>query len=838
MRKILSALLAAILFCPIVNNRVLAKDGMTALNRELFSYFGIEIGSDEKLTRGEYADWITRISGAENTSEKATFSDVSKTYRYYDSVEAATAAGYFKGKSKNVFGKDEEVTYSQVIAPLVRLTGYDYYAVKMGDMPKGYMYAAQKAGFGTGHGADDVITRAEAAAICSEAFETKVLVTGLSKGKIERSDDNVLEFYRSIYKSRGLVTGNEYTDMYSQRGIRSGKIYIDKAEYFVENRKYNSLISKKIDFYYISERGSDAPTLAAASVANDGNILCVRASGKNTFSDGKFTYERENGKTETITVEKGYDLILNNGAILDGDESSLLFEEGELEFIDNNADGIYESIVARRAESFVIKGIDLFAEIIYYDGGKVQTDSMDGKNFSIFYNVASDGSQEKIGLDYLNQGMVLTVYRSEDGSYVEGYQYDRQITGKITQTDEDYIWIDDVKYEFLPSAVGDFGLNSSVVVNIDYLGYAVNFEEESPKYRYGYLFKTLTDSRNKAKFKVFTTERFEEFDVENNIYIDGNKTDIEDLKKNSALFDGNNSKPQIIRYRMKKGKLAYIDTLETRAGGEDDSLVCSVPKKTMTYYPGFPMVGGNVKITSNTLFLAVPSMDEELTDEKCYTYSYSFKGYPSGYSFAVYDIKDDLSAGAVLLYPAGSMKSDDETEVTSRVGIVKKVSNAVDEDGNDVKKIILYTENNKMETFYTEDDKCRGFDAEFGTVAEYIVKDGKITGIKAEFSPGEKPEDAAEPSTPSSSDYLFRFGIIKDIYDTYFALVSNAGNPGYDSSHENMWISPLSAEKYIVVDIQQKKINTGSAVNLHGGAYVFIRNFRGYRNLHFVIYKY
>lgn len=104
--------------------------------------------------------------------------------------------------------------------------------------------------------------------------------------------------------------------MYSQRGIRSGKIYIDKAEYFVENRKYNSLISKKIDFYYISERGSDAPMLAAASVANDGNILCVRASGKNTFSDGKFTYERENGKTETITVGKGYDLILNNGAIL------------------------------------------------------------------------------------------------------------------------------------------------------------------------------------------------------------------------------------------------------------------------------------------------------------------------------------------------------------------------------------------------------------------------------------------------------------------------------------------------------------------------------------------
>lgn len=173
---------------------------------------------------------------------------------------------------------------------------------------------------------------------------------------------------------------------------------------------------------------------------------------------------------------------------------------------------------------------------------------MDGKNFSIFYNVASDGSQEKIGLDYLNQGMVLTVYRSEDGSYVEGYQYDRQITGKITQTDEDYIWIDDVKYEFLPSAVGDFGLNSSVVVNIDYLGYAVNFEEESPKYRYGYLFKTLTDSRNKAKFKVFTTERFEEFDVENNIYIDGNKTDIEDLKKNSAYLT-ETTLTAIIRYR-------------------------------------------------------------------------------------------------------------------------------------------------------------------------------------------------------------------------------------------------------------------------------------------------
>lgn len=70
---------------------------------------------------------------------------------------------------------------------------------------------------------------------------------------------------------------------------------------------------------------------------------------------------------------------------------------------------------------------------------------------------------------------------------------------------------------------------------------------------------------------------------------------------------------------MKKGKLAYIDTLETGARGEDDSLVCSVPKKTMTYYPGF-RGGRNVKITSNHTVLAVPSMDESLRMKKLYLF--------------------------------------------------------------------------------------------------------------------------------------------------------------------------------------------------------------------------
>mgnify|MGYP004554547577 CR=1 FL=1 len=834
MQRIISAMLAVILLCPAFCFTAAAESGTeNMLEYELLSYFGINTAGEEKLTRGEWADWIAKISGAENVTSSGTYKDVQESYRYYSSIEAVSAAGYFSGKAEGIFGKDDEVTYLQAVTPLVKLAGYDFYAAT-----EGYIYAAGKAGFGIGCAANDVITRGQAAKICAKALKTKIMLTGFSGGKTELSGDTVLSRYHNIYKGRGIMTANEYTDIYSERGYRAAEVGIDKVKYICENADYDDFIAREIDYYYIDGENDD-PTLAAATVSKHTKTLEIKASRKNSFADGKFTYERENGKRKTIDVAKGYDLIINNGTVFTADDANLLFEEGELVFIDNNSDGKYESIVARRAESFVIGGVDPFSEVIYYDGGSIRTDNLDQEKFSVFYDVDTDGNIEQIGIDYLKKDMVMTVFRSENQNYIEAYQTDSSISGVLTQLDDDYLYIDDEMCEYVKSAVLGFTIGTDVIAYTDMLGYVVKIEEDSPEYRYGYLFRILVDStEDSAKFKIFTTEQLEMIETDEKLFVDGKRCEIDALTSSDALFENGKAKKQVVRYKLKKGKLRSIDTEKTESGGEDDKLNCEVLKRTLTYYPGFPMVGGNVKITDKTLFLAVPTLADETDDEDCYTYSYNFKGYPSAYSFSVYDVDDKLSAGAVLLHPAGSMKGDDATEVTSRVGIVYKITSAVNDDDEPVKKITLYTENDKLETFYTKEGRCKNFNAKFGTVVEYVLSDGEISGIKAEVSPGEEPQEASETSTPSNSEYVYKFGRVKDVFDTYFTVISNSGNSQYNSALENMWISPVSAEKYFVVDLSQKKINTGSSVNLYSGAYVLIRNFRGYRNLHFVIFKY
>lgn len=827
-------MLAVILLCPAFCFTAAAESGTeNMLEYELLSYFGINTAGEEKLTRGEWADWIAKISGAENVTSAGTYKDVQESYRYYSSIEAVSAAGYFSGKAEGVFGKDDEVTYLQAVTPLVKLAGYDFYAAT-----EGYIYAAGKAGFGIGCAANDVMTREQAAKICAKALKTKIMLTGFSGGKTELSGDTVLSLYHNIYKGSGIMTANEYTDMYSERGYRAGEVGIDKVKYICENADYDEFIAREIDYYYIDGENDD-PTLAAAVVSKHTKTLEVKASRKNSFADGKFTYEREDGKRKTVNVAKGYDLIVNNGTVFTADDANLLFEEGELVFIDNNSDGKYESVVARRAESFVIGGVDLFSEVVYYDGGSVRTDNLNDEKFSIFYDVDTDGNIEQIGIDYLKKDMVLTVFRSENENYIEAYQTDKSISGVLTQIDDDYLYIDDEAYEYVKSAVSGFSIGTDVIAYTDMLGYAVKLEVDSPEYRYGYLFRILVDSaEDSAKFKIFTTERLEMIDADEKLFVDGKRCEIDALTSSDALFENGKAKKQVVRYKLKKGKLRSIDTEKTEGGGEDDKLKCEALKRAMTYYPDFPMLGGNIKITDKTLLLAVPTLADEADDEECYTYSYNFKNYPYSYSFSIYDVDDKLSAGAVLLHPTGSMKSDDATDVLSRIGIVYKVMSAVNDDNEMVKKITLYTENDKLETFYTKEGTCESFNAKFGTVVEYIVSDGKISGIKAEVSPGEEPQEASETSTPSNSDYVFKFGRIKDIFDTYFTVISNQGNSQYNSALENMWISPVSANKYFVVDMAQKKINTGSSVNLHSGGYILIRNYRGFRNLHFVIFKY
>ena len=799
---------------------------------------GIDVFGDEVLTKGEYADWIAKITAIDQLGGAISFSDITAKYEYYSSIAATVNAGYFSGNSANVFGKDNELSYETALVPLVRLAGYEVYAKMNGGYPSGYIAAATHAGFAAKCENPDKITRFEAAKLCADLLDVKINMAKTDGTGYEKSDETVLSYYHDIIKGRGYMNANRYTDLYTDQGYRKDFIQIDKNQYINTNTDFDDYLGCNVDFYY-EESKSDAPFIWAVAPTHNVKIKTVTASADNEISDNLYKYCDEHGKWKTIKLANGYNQVINNVTDFVIKSENLIYEAGELKFIDADSDGYYETVICTKPESMVIEGISMYNEEIHTSSGTVDFNSFDETEYVALYKVDENGNVTDAVLDDLKTDEVLTVYRSGDGKYLRAYAMDNKIKGKIVSIGEEEVQIDTITYKFINNATDGKKVGSEINAYIDYLGYVVKITELDSGYRYGYIYSGAYDSVEDAvKFRIFTTLKLEEYFSESSVYLDGKKISAEQLGTDNRLYSDGSWVKQVVRYRMRNGKIYIIDTVSDGSGGDKDKLVCNHEKETMKYAPSFPTVNERYKVTDSTLFLVVPDLDEEKSNIAYYTYTYPFKDYPQNFIFSIYDVDDESKVGAVIMYPAGSRKNGTEPLVNGKCGVIYQITDVVNDEGNIVKKVIMYTDQNKLETFYTKTDMFTDLNLSFGTVVLYVVEDGMLMGIKTEFVPDSKDPRASKRSNMSFTDeWTAYFGQTRDVYTDYFTMNTNYSGD-LDESASNVRIVPLSFYQNIVVNMADKKITTGSLSNLHRLSYEYVRIFRGYSVRQLVLYEY
>ncbi len=842
MRKIISILMV---FCAVlgwhmfnVSAEMPREEQSSELNIVMLEALGIDVSSDQPLTKGEYADWIVKITATGHLEGAISFSDVTAKYTYYSSVAAAVNAGYFSGNGSNVFGKDNELTYANALVPLVRLAGYEIYAQKNGGYPNGYLTAATQADFGVKCENSDSITRSEAAKLCADVLDVSMNMAKIDGSGYEKSNETVLSYYHDIYKGKGYMNANRYTNLYTEQGYREDCIQIDKKQYINRSTDFDGYLGYNIDFYY-QEKDNDDPFMWAAAPSHNVKVKTIQASADNAIEDNQYEYYEEQGQKKTIKLAKGYNQVINNGNEFEIKNENLIYETGELTFIDSDSDGYYETVICTKPESMVIEGISMYNEEIFTSSGTVSFDSFDKTGYVALHKVDENGNIADAVLDDLKTDEVLTVYRSADGKYLEAYATENKIKGKLVKVSGDEVQIDTITYKFLNNAADEIRAGSVINAYVDYLGYVVKITEVDSGYQYGYVYSCGYDDANEAvTLRIFTSLKLEIYTTENKIILDGKKITAEQAGNDSRLFLNGAGIKQVIRYRMRNGKIYIIDTVAEGSGGENDKLVCNHTREVMKYSPNFPTVNERYKVTDSTLFLIVPELDEEKTDLTCYSYTYPFKDYPQQYTFSVYDVDDELKAGAVIMYPSGSRKNGTEPLVNGKCGIIYRISDVVNEDGDIVKEVKMYTEQNKIETFYTKTDMYTDFDASFGTVVLYVVEGGKLTGIKTEFIPDLNDPKANKQSSMSFTDeWTAYFGQTKDVFSDYFTINTNYSGV-WDDSVNNMRIVPLDCQQNIVVSMADRKITEGSRSNLYRLSYEYVRIFRGQTIRQLVIYEY
>ncbi len=149
--------------------------------KDIGLYTGYEDGSlglDRNITRAEFATLAVRIEGLEDLQEdnkgNTAFKDVSSEHWASGFINIATGQDLIVGFEDNTYRPEENVTYVQTLAVIIRILGYDNNLE--GEWPNNYINKAKELGLSKNINLDpdDVINRGEIAVIVKNALSVDV----------------------------------------------------------------------------------------------------------------------------------------------------------------------------------------------------------------------------------------------------------------------------------------------------------------------------------------------------------------------------------------------------------------------------------------------------------------------------------------------------------------------------------------------------------------------------------------------------------------------------------------------------------------------------------------
>ncbi len=144
-------------------------------------YKGYEDGSlrlEQNITRAEFTTLAVRIEGLEDLQEKhkgeTIFKDMAASHWASGYVNIAVSKGLIKGFEDKTFRPEEEITYAQALAVVIRILGYEGNVV--GEWPDNYIDKGRDLGLDRyiDLSADDVISRGEIAVLIFNALGVSI----------------------------------------------------------------------------------------------------------------------------------------------------------------------------------------------------------------------------------------------------------------------------------------------------------------------------------------------------------------------------------------------------------------------------------------------------------------------------------------------------------------------------------------------------------------------------------------------------------------------------------------------------------------------------------------
>ncbi len=767
---------------------VMVGDGGTGLFRP-----------NDPITRSEVTKIAVALKGlnhAASSSTQTKYPDVRENHWAKGYINVGTSEKLVVGDDLGNFRPDDLISYAEAVTILVRAIGYEPQAQSKGGYPTGYLVAGNSTGLTSGvtvaaARSKDTITRGEVAKLAYNSLNINLMEqTGFgSNEKYEITDETLLTSKHDAKLVSGKVTAVGSSAL-EGTGVNKDEIMIDDKVYNIGNADIRNVLGLNVDAYISTASKTKDTVVAIVPGENKNAITTIKADDLDSVTSSLITYLNGNKKTKIQIPSGSY--VVYNGMATDADDLKMI-DSGYITVVENDKNK--KIVFINETENYVVDEVISTSGRVIDKYGKAPL-ILDEDNEDTTFIIEKDS--KVIKPSELKEWDVLTVTVSKDKSLVYGTVTNSTVEGSVEEKNTDTVTISGKEYKVAANYPNEIKLKDEGIFYLDNEGKIAAFNEAnviSKDYAYLVNMGTTTGLSSTLKLEVLTSEgKLATLNAASRIKVDG-KTHTSPSSAMSAIGD----KGQLITFKTNSNnEITEIKRSTESEEINENKFTLNFSEENVKYSSKNSKLLANamkVTIDNNTVVFDIPASSEDGEDYSVTDKSFFADG--DSYDVIVYDVSEDLVAGAVIV-----TSSENKASEESNIVVVDRLSTTKDEDGNSVVKLYGFQNGEKV-TFTSDND--------IFTKGSSNLENGDIIQIKADSKGNAKAitllfdSDNAENefSKEISENLTLEYGKVTKRFSNSFNLQVNDGSANnYAWSNANVYLvdSSKNSNKITVGD--------------------------------------
>lgn len=693
---------------------------------------------NDTIIRSEVAKMAVHAMGLENAAASAQgdtrFPDVGANHWANGYINVAVSQGLIEGDDNGNFRPNDSITYAEAMAIFVRATGYQPKAESKGGFPNGHILVGSDNGLdknveGSAH---TPISRGNVAYIVSNSLTVPLMEQkGFGENATyEVTDNTLLEDKLGVTKASGQITAIEHTSLEGSSNLSAGQVKIGD-QIFDTAYNINNLLGHNVTYYYKeNDIGNDEIILAVEKKDSNATQLIKadlfeKITEKNDVKTIEYYKTENDTKLSSATLDKDAVLIYNGKQEAFSDTLvNLKDKAGTVKLLDTTKNGKYNIVFVTEYTNMVVEEVTSSGKIVdKYGKPSLKLDD------DVDYRITKGANTIKV--EDLKEYDVLSIAQSLDKKLYDIIVTNKVIDGKVSQIDEDGVYINGELYKIAANYTADISLGTEGKFYLDVEGkIAAADTDSSISSNYAYLIRAYAavDADEKVTFKVFDKTGAERtIEAGEKIRFNG-KSGIYAADVVAQLNNADGTTPkQLITFDVNSdGKIVKLNTAadKTATNEINENVFTKNYKLENAVYNASLKRLDNVKLDSNTVIFDISA------DTKDYAIAdLSMFEDKAKYNVEIFDTTEDFTAKAVVVSNASF-----QTNAESPIAVVQKVADSVNDNDENLKLVTMLRDGKEISVYAEAEDiitKESGKLIKNGDIIQYKTNNkGEIVSVR------------------------------------------------------------------------------------------------------------